>query len=628
MGYNSSECAHRWVHNQRMKSDDSRFYESSNMHFDERSCLSYRTTICQCLDRDKHLFLMIDQHLTNETAKHLGHLRHAIPSDWHVIETHWDARNSSYYYYHSYNNVAFLGSRDSFNKEKRMWLVNHFLMDLYWDFQYVTTGKTKETPNINLYPLKAIGILNSLYRDDCSLKKWLRTPYEKLPGTSEFTEEGVDRREVYKRVRTMVSLILEFHIEVNIACEKYYGHWDVNFTTDEENWKQKISDAMFGEGTWESMEKRISGIGKAQATIAKMDAIREYLSLPATNENAFQKKNENELTNKGLRKMLKSHDGRLELLQMKKDRLAVITTNKEQSDRIKRQRESYNRARMFMGINVLSDTDLRWGSNFGVKSIKVDEKTIYLSDYPKSWIRADYNLSESVWPHYVSAYFNRDNVEFTGSEYDKFCQARDKKLYRKRFWQKAELCMRRKRGHKLYEFYATLNGNMSLTPEDHHIMNEFVVRKDRWDADRERRERVEFERKRKEYQAKLEKLEAYKNGGIEGVRRIWREHLGSIPAEIALSKSELFYGGNVLLRFGSQNGIIETSKGIRMTFAECHEYWNIINGWHNGQPFVPVTMAGYSVEYYKEDILKAGCHEIAYCEMERMYAAMCEKEAA
>ena len=626
MGYNNSDCAHKWVHNQRMKSDDSRFYDGSNMHFDGNTCCSYSTAICQCLDRDKHLFLMIDQHLTNETSKHIGYLRRAIPNDWTVIYTHWD--HKSFYGGHGYNHVSFLRSYEELTHDHRIDLVSHFLMDLYKDFEYITVGKTESTSNISLYPIKAINVLNELYKNDCTLKKWLRIPFIQLPNTHEFA--GVmeqDSQKVHSRVRTMVKLLLKFGMTVQTTSEKW-NCWDIKYTCDEENWKQKIADAMFGEGTWDSMIKRISGIHKAKATIEKMDAIRSYLHLPMTNDGAFQKKADGTLTNKVLRKMLKTHDGRMELLRMKKDTVAVISENKEQTAKIHRQRESYNRARKFMGINTLSESDMRWGTNLEVKTVDKDGKFIYLNDYPKSWIRTEYHLSESVWPNYVSAYFNRDTISFTGSEYERFCQARDKKLYRMRFWQKAELCMRRKRGHKLYEFYVALNGNMSLTPEDHHIMNEFVVRKDRWDADRERRERAEFERKRKEYQAKLEKLEAYKNGGIDGVRRIWREHLGSIPAEVNISKSDLFYGGNVLLRFGSQNGIIETSKGIRMTFDECHKYWDIINGWHNGQPFVPVTMAGYSVEYYKDDILKAGCHEIAYCEMERMYHEMCEKEAA
>lgn len=623
MGYTVSDVAHRWVHNLRKKSKDSEFYETDCMRFTENSAYSYSTVICQALDRDKHLFLMIDKSLSNTTAKHIKYVYRAIPSDWTIIETHWDGRNG-------FDNVSFLGGYGKkFNQEKRMALVSHLLMDLYKEFNRMTFGKTRNTADVNLYPLKAITILNDLYNNDCSLKKWLRTPWDKLPGKNEFFDENVkSKKEVWKRVRTMVKMLIEFNMSTDTKDRSRYG---VKFMCSEENWKQKILDAMFGDGEYDKMQTRIAGICKAQATVAKMDVIRSYLFLPKTNENAFIKKESGALDNKMLRKMLKTVDGRKELLRIKHDLVVRQADQKEQLAHTNRQRKSYNRARVFLGISPLHEQELKYGTigSWDVAWVKKDGKDIYTKGYSYNRIISDYGLPSDTWPEFVYASgYNRDCLDFAGATYDSFCNAPDKRNWRKRFWQKAELCMRRKRGHLLYGFYTKLNGNMNLTPEDHHIMNEFVTRKNRWDADEEKRKRIEAARKQKELQLALEKLEAYKNGGIDGVRHIYWDRLGNIPYNIDLSGSELFFGGNVLLRFGNQYGIVETSKGIRMTFQECHKYWEYINGWHNGQPFFRTEMAGYIVESYKDDILKAGCHEIAFCEMERMYYAMCEKEAA
>lgn len=618
MGYNSAECAHMWVHNKRMKKDGSRFYETSNMSFTENSAYSYRTVICQALDRKKNLFLMIDEHLTNETSKHIGRISYAIPRDWNIIRTHWEG--------YSWDNVRFLGGGEEFDESHRIALMSHLLMDLYYQFENVTTGRKASTENISLMPLYYIFMLNRLYNNGCSLKKWLRTPKGRLPGYNEFImfDGQYQKKDVYGTVRIMVKKI----VELGFYEKADNGKWhEKTITCNDPDWKMKISDAMFGDGTWDAMKKRIQSIYKAKDTVNKMDSYRSYFCL--TRKKAFEANPEGFITNKELMKMLRTEDGRKWLLKNRKEKTAERKRLEDEKNALMRKREAVNRARKFLGINTLPEWELKYSFTDRIKCIGNNGTVLYMEDYPRHWIIKQYGLGVDVWPHYIyDDPYNNDVLKFDMNMYRSFCAAPDKVQWRKRFWQMAELCMRRKRGSMLYRLYMAVDGNMELTDEDTHIMNEFVVRKDRWEEDQEKRERIEMERKKKEFQEKLEKLEAYKSGGIEGVRRIWREHLGSIPSDISNGRSELYYGGNVLLRFGSQDGIIETSKGIRMTFAECHKYWDIIKGWHDGAKFKPVDMAGYSVEYFKGDILKAGCHEIAYCEMERMYKEMCEREAA
>ena len=88
--------------------------------------------------------------------------------------------------------------------------------------------------------------------------------------------------------------------------------------------------------------------------------------------------------------------------------------------------------------------------------------------------------------------------------------------------------------------------------------------------------------------------------------------------------SEFFLGGNVLLRLNLNKDKVETSKGIRIPVDTCKKMWKIVSRWHeNPSCFKPVQIdtkgsGKYTISSYEDDILTAGCHKIAYCEMERV----------
>lgn len=76
---------------------------------------------------------------------------------------------------------------------------------------------------------------------------------------------------------------------------------------------------------------------------------------------------------------------------------------------------------------------------------------------------------------------------------------------------------------------------------------------------------------------------------------------------------------NVWLRI--KNGIIETSKNIKIGRAEAERLWKLIKFFHNGSKFqhdmvLDTTGHKWKINSYKNDILVAGCHRIAYSEME------------
>ena len=73
--------------------------------------------------------------------------------------------------------------------------------------------------------------------------------------------------------------------------------------------------------------------------------------------------------------------------------------------------------------------------------------------------------------------------------------------------------------------------------------------------------------------------------------------------------------------------IVQTSKGIALTTDECARLWRLISKWHdNEQEFdltenpVAMTIGGtdWKISLYKNDLLTAGCHTIAYQEMKNM----------
>lgn len=107
--------------------------------------------------------------------------------------------------------------------------------------------------------------------------------------------------------------------------------------------------------------------------------------------------------------------------------------------------------------------------------------------------------------------------------------------------------------------------------------------------------------------------------GNEGRRDLWHE---GYNVGIYFTNSSLFYGGNVLLRVKGR--MVETSKGIKITKTECKRLWTIISRWHaNDTEFIAgerikATMSSFSVSRYQNDIMIAGCHAIAYKEMERV----------
>lgn len=87
------------------------------------------------------------------------------------------------------------------------------------------------------------------------------------------------------------------------------------------------------------------------------------------------------------------------------------------------------------------------------------------------------------------------------------------------------------------------------------------------------------------------------------------------------ARKKIFDGGNVALRI--HGGVVQTSKGISISFEECARLWALIQRWHNNhaefhRDICHATTNRWTISSFENDIMTAGCHSIAYSEMARI----------
>lgn len=138
----------------------------------------------------------------------------------------------------------------------------------------------------------------------------------------------------------------------------------------------------------------------------------------------------------------------------------------------------------------------------------------------------------------------------------------------------------------------------------------YSERSERWRKGEEERERIKLERLRKEEEARYkdfdEKLEERESGEINFLNTPFY-----IPGEKP----------NAWIRI--KGNIIETSKQIKIGIAEARKLWRAVSAMRRGAEFrhglvEDVTGHQWSLNRYENDLLTAGCHRIAYNEMERI----------
>lgn len=137
---------------------------------------------------------------------------------------------------------------------------------------------------------------------------------------------------------------------------------------------------------------------------------------------------------------------------------------------------------------------------------------------------------------------------------------------------------------------------------------EYVARCQRWEDSQAKKEALIFEKRRKEKEDRKKKFEEQ----IE----MWKS--GEIP-ELYLHYYLEDDQPNAWLRI--KNGIIETSGNIKIKRTEAERLWELIKFFHNDGKFqhdmvLDTTGHKWKINSYENDLLVAGCHRIAYNEME------------
>lgn len=136
----------------------------------------------------------------------------------------------------------------------------------------------------------------------------------------------------------------------------------------------------------------------------------------------------------------------------------------------------------------------------------------------------------------------------------------------------------------------------------------YTIRCQRWTEGCEKREAIALEKARKEEEAR--------NKALEERIQMWKSGEISQLSYYCWSENDQ---PNVWLRI--KNGKIETSKGIKVELTEVERLWRLIKVFHNGGQFqhdlaLDVTGYRWAFNRYENDMLTAGCHRIAYSEME------------
>lgn len=337
---------------------------------------------------------------------------------------------------------------------------------------------------------------------------------------------------------------------------------------------EKIVDAVNGKGTWAAYQKRIEGLllGK------KMRRLSNFLGFRTPNSDRMETihgkllpVNDGSITSKQCEKFQKKGVLLEELHRIRQENVASMFEAAEKRAELERREMARKRLELHCGLRG-------WGAY--------------------SWSRpyfTSFNYGDMVICFRKENYwFNERNI--TTEEYNTFRQ---------------------------------------LSREEQKV---WIENKKHWMLEQLRRDQEEHERicarleeesrirrERAERQAYLEAQKAERKQslllqGESGLRQAWHE---GFNVSVWNQNLSFYFGGNVLLRVVDDK-MVETSKGIMVSKDECRRLWLIINRWHTenvefeGVEKVNAVGNTWRISRYKNDILTAGCHSIAYCEMERV----------
>jgi hypothetical protein len=443
-------------------------------------------------------------------------------------------------------------------------------------------------------------------------------------------------------METLCSLYKDTTIPKYIKiCDKKYKKL-VKALKNGEREVNTLVDLVFGEGTWQAYYDYCGRYRKAEDNKSKILSLCKRLGIASPyNSWCSDKWKEDGLTADQIRKLTASQRNAIHFASL----MRKEWYDKEEEHKEKRNQNSDNAYLWITGY--APDIDSAWNHDY--KAVRACRNM---------FTGQEYILPEG---HVFGFYWCKKEVRF---KYDEFRKAEDKEQWIREFYALCEevqdntvaISLLKEIGAHVKEKERSWGDDVyvnndylreKLNDAEYALCVKFIEKQDKHYADKEARERaarIEMERRREEErkekelqeQLKKEQIEACLDKGADGMRDLWRLHYTSIDEArnylLARPNGEdFFFGGNVLMRFSMNKDKIETSKSIRITIPACKAMWKLVSKWHNNpesfKPMTIKTLSGtYTISSYEDDILTAGCHDIAYAEMERMYNEIVELE--
>ena len=574
---------------------------ASSCRYDGRNFYSYSTVFGQWLDMEKNVVAIFDGSTSMSSSKHkLG--RWCFPDDVHVFPL--DFGSNSYYGWRNCELVGYNFNDEDFKEYHRMQMIEHYVERIYNQLAAIKDGKNKGLENISFEAWGYIEELCSLYKDT-SIAKYLKYSCKHEWKSKNKSED--------KRKRKLVKLLNDGERNVEV-----------------------LTDALFGKGTYKKYWDYCARYRKSADKRAKVEALCKRLGIASPYESSWRGgRLDSGLTADQIRKLTAKERVELHFKAL---------AHKEYEEHEKERNEKYNKnfRNAYKWIVGFEPKKKSWGGG-------------YENDVHNNCVNKDNGVVYECSGDYIHGFYwlNKD-VSF---DYDGFRKSEDKEQWIADFYakckdvadnRKAIGILKRINAHtkekvRSYDDDVYLNDDYlreNTTEAEYIICSEFIRKQDKYFADKEARRRAEEiarlkreeeERKEKELQerVKREQINECLERGVEGCRDLWRNHYMDVYSAQShmhdFNDDEFYSGGNVLLRFSINKDKVETSKNIRIPVDTCKKMWKIVSKWHeNPSCFKEMQIdtkgsGKYTISSYKNDILTAGCHKIAYTEMERMY---------
>lgn len=564
--------------------------KGSSVHISGKNYYSYSTVFGQWVDDKVCLVFHGETSITSHKHFLWGS---DFPKDV-VLLPYDDGGRGGYYSWHGCN---LLGWENKFELKHRWILMDYWMGKIYSALEAINGGKKK---NLDMYAVQTIEeywkymeLLCSLYKDT-TLPKYIKrdTKYKKL---AKAMKEGE------REVRVLVDLLFG-----KGTYKAYYNYCGRYRNADEKKLKTMALCNRLGiknpyESEWGSSWKFSFKADEVRKLTAKQRNEIHFASIMA--KEWYDKKEE-----------------RKEKRNQNSDNAYMWITgyapdiDSAWSHDYKAVRACRN---MFTGQEYILPERYVFGFYWCKKDVRFEYDEFRKAENKEQWIREFYDLCEEVQDNTVAISLLKEIGAHTKEKnhpWDDDIYINDDYLREK------------------------------LNDAEYSICVKFIEKQDKHYADEEARRRAEEiarlkreeeMRKEREYmeQVKQEQIDNCVANGAEGARDLWRLHLTELCAAKDYCKTEdFFYGGNVLLRFSINKDKIESSKSIRMTIATAKAMWKIVSKWHeNPASFKEMqikTLSGtYHIVSYENDILTAGCHDIAYEEMKHMYNEIVKLES-